>query len=143
MVRAKEQIVPGLPMKPGYYHVICDNSDRGAPDTVMIVEGERRRIHVRPPSRVFEKLAAGDMHDQRNVERFRAHPGGGARGQRPRAGREPRASASEHLSELVKAYTQTSVPGTGQAVDAEPGRAARPRGTQGEAMNLGCRPSAS
>ena len=32
MARARDQIVPGLPMKPGYYHVICDNSERGAPD---------------------------------------------------------------------------------------------------------------
>jgi hypothetical protein len=111
MVRARERIVPGLPMKPGYYHIICDNSDRGAPDTVMIVEGEHGEF-TPPTSRVFEKLAAGDMHDRRNVERFERIQ----REERERNEREQRANREErreHLSELVNAYTRASVAGPG------------------------------
>lgn len=111
MVRASDRIVPGLPMKAGYYHIIRDNSETGAPDTVMIVEGEHGEFVV-PTSRVFEKLAAGDLHDDRNLRRFLEHQ----QAEHDRVEREKqadRAERREHLGELVDAYTRTSVPGTG------------------------------
>jgi len=112
MVRAKDRIVPGLPMRPGYYHIICDNSDRGAPDTVMIVEGEDGEF-TPPTSRVYEKLAEGDLHDQRNVERFARIQ----REERERNEREQQANREErreHLFDYVKTNTRASVPGAGQ-----------------------------
>ena len=112
MVRAKEQIVPGLPMKAGYYHIICDNSDRGAPDTVMIVEGGDGEFTV-PTSRVIEKLAAGDMHDQRNVDRFwRVQEA--ERQANEREQRENREERRQHLFDYVKTNTTASYAGPGQ-----------------------------
>jgi hypothetical protein len=111
MVRAREHVVPGVPMRPGYYHLLVDNGP-SVPLTVTVIEGEHGE-YVEPTSRVFEKLVAGDMSQRRNLERF-------ARLERERYDaverekQRDRMERRDHLRELVNAYTRTSVPGTGQ-----------------------------
>ena len=127
MVRATDAVQAGLPMKAGYYHIIRDNSEAGAPDTVMIIEGEHGQ-YVEPTSRVFDKLAAGDMHDRRNVDRFHAHDRA-EREQVKRDQRLEREQRHEHLTELVQGLHAGPRARHRAAVDAEPGRPARPWGT--------------
>jgi hypothetical protein len=110
MVRALDRVVPGVPMRPGYYHLLIDNG-MSVPLTVTPIEGDDGEFVV-PTSRVFEKLAAGNMHDDRNWERW-------ARYQREvyeaneREKARDREERIDHRVELVDAYTRTSVPGTG------------------------------
>ena len=127
--REASRSCPGLPMKPGYYHIICDNSDRGAPDTVMIVEGAhgeftepdqprdreaRRRGHARPAQR----------------RPLRARPGGRAPGQRARAARRTARSAASTCSTSSRRTRRPASPAPARALDAEPGRPPRPRRTR-------------
>jgi hypothetical protein len=63
MVRAGEN-THGTPLKAGHYHVVRWNE--GAPPSVMVVEGENGEF-VEPTSRVFEKLAQGDLWDPNNM----------------------------------------------------------------------------
>jgi hypothetical protein len=58
----------GLPVRPGYYHVVRWND--GAPPSVMIVEGERGEF-VEPTSRLFERLAQSDLWDPGNMRLLR------------------------------------------------------------------------
>jgi hypothetical protein len=115
MVRARERVVPGVPMKPGYYHLLIDNG-LSVPLTVTPIEGEHGEFIV-PTSRVFEKLAAGDARDDRNWERW-------ARWQREtyeaveREKARDREERIDHRKELVNAYTRTSISTT----DATPWR---------------------
>lgn len=107
MVRARETVVPGVPMKPGYYHLLCSGAERGVPISITVIEGANGEF-TEPTSRVFEKLAAGDMRERRNMERFALHEAG----ERAAAEREQqtvREERRQHLSELVKAHTETSV----------------------------------
>jgi hypothetical protein len=57
-----------VPMKPGYYHLLIDNGP-GVPLTVTVIEGAGGEF-CEPTSRIFEKLGAGDMREQRNLDRF-------------------------------------------------------------------------
>lgn len=106
LVRASETIVPGLPMKAGYYHLLADNGP-GVPLSVTIIEGPSGEF-AEPTSRLFEKLMAGDMREVRNLERF-------ARIEREqtianaRELEDSRAERREHLKDLVNAYTRTGV----------------------------------
>lgn len=105
MVRALEHVIPGVPMKPGYYHVLVRSE--GAPWSVSVIEGAIGEF-VEPTSRVLEKIAAGDMHEQRNLDRFAAHE----RDEREAEKRDQvraRDERQDHLQELVNAYTRTSV----------------------------------
>src|SRR4051812_6379684 len=110
MVRAREQVVPGVPMRPGYYHLLQD-CGMSVPLSVTVIEGEHGEFAY-PTSRVFEKLAAGDMREDRNLERwFRTEQARfDAVEREKRADRDER---TEHRRDLVNAYTRTSVPGTG------------------------------
>ena len=106
LVRAREEIVPGLPMKPGYYHLLIDNGP-DVPLSVTIIEGADGEF-VEPTSRLFEKLMAGDMREQRNLKRFEET----ARHEREANDRElarDREERRDHLKELVNAYTRTSI----------------------------------
>lgn len=106
LVRAAESVVPGLPMKPGYYHLLIDNGP-AVPLSVTVIEGEHGEF-CEPTSRLFEKLMAGDMREVRNLARF-------ARVQRAefeanaRELADARAERREHLKDLVSAYTETSI----------------------------------
>jgi hypothetical protein len=105
MVRAHEHVVPGVPMKPGYYHVLVRLDD--APYTIAVVEGEDGEFVV-PTSRVFERLAAGDMTQRRNLDRF-AHVQRDEHDANEREKRTDREERREHVRDLVNAYTRTSV----------------------------------
>ena len=80
---------------------------------------------------MFEKLDAGDMHDPRNVERFWRHQQA-EHDAVERDKRQQREERHDHLKGLVKAYTQTSVPGPG----AGPWRQNQQRTPAGAAVNV-------
>jgi hypothetical protein len=106
LVRALDAVVPGVPMRPGYYHLMVDNGEY-APLTVTVIEGASGEF-AEPTSRIFEKLFAGDMREQRNLNRWkqaeRAEFEANAR-ELERDNEERR----EHLRDLVNAYTRTSI----------------------------------
>jgi hypothetical protein len=106
LVRAQETVVPGVPMRPGYYHLMVDNG-LDAPLSVSVIEGADGEF-CEPTSRVFDKLFAGDMREQRNLDRWAA-----AEHERhdavERDKQRDRQERREHLRELVTAYTETSV----------------------------------
>jgi hypothetical protein len=95
MVRAKPKVVPGVPMAPGYYHLLIDNGTT-VPITVTVIEGEHGEF-VQPTSRVLDKLAAGDLRQDRTRRRF----------ERERV--HDREERIDHRRDLVNAYTRTSV----------------------------------
>jgi len=106
MVRANQQVVPGVPMRPGHYHLLVDNGPE-VPLTATVIEGDDGQF-VTPTSRVFEKLAAGDLRERRNWERFAAID----RERKAAVDRErarDREERIDHRIELVNAYTRTSV----------------------------------
>jgi hypothetical protein len=106
LVRALENVVPGVPMRPGYYHLMVDNG-LDAPLSVTVIEGEGGEF-CEPTSRVFEKLFAGDMRERRNLDRWE-------RAQRDEFDANERElqrdneERRDHLRELVDAYTRTSI----------------------------------
>lgn len=106
LVRARDTVVPGLPMKPGYYHLLTDNGP-AVPLTITIIEGANGEW-CEPTSRIFEKLMAGDMREQRNLERFeRIRREEFDANEREKA--RDREERRDHLRELVDAYTRTSI----------------------------------
>jgi hypothetical protein len=106
LVRARETVVPGVPMRPGYYHLLVDNGP-GVPLTVTVIEGKGGEF-AEPTSRIFEKLMAGDMRERRNLERFaRVEAERHAAVEREKA--RDRHERREHLRDLVNAYTRTGV----------------------------------
>lgn len=106
LVRASETIVGGLPMKPGYYHLLIDNGP-SIPLTVTVIEGANGEF-CEPTSRLFEKLMSGDMREQRNLDRFAAEQRATFEAN-AREMADARAERREHLKDLVNAYTRTSV----------------------------------
>lgn len=61
MVKAYDEIEPGTPLVPGFYHVLRRNDD--APLTVLPVHDNG--AYVEPDSRVFDALARGNMASRR------------------------------------------------------------------------------
>jgi hypothetical protein len=57
MVRANDRVEAGVPVVPGYYHLLANNE--GAPMSVIPIH--REGAYIEPNSRVYERLAAGDM----------------------------------------------------------------------------------
>lgn len=61
MVKARDPIAPGTPLRPGFYHVLRRNEN--APMTVIpITEND---CYVEPDSRVYTKLAESNMTQRR------------------------------------------------------------------------------
>jgi hypothetical protein len=106
MVRARERVVPGVPMRPGYYHLLIDNG-LSVPLTVTVIEGEHGEF-TEPTSRVFEKLAAGDMRQDRTLERW-ARAKREAHDANLREQQRNRDERIDHRRDLVNAYTRTSI----------------------------------
>jgi len=106
MVRALPNIVPGVPMRPGYYHLLQDGG-LSLPLTITCIEGEHGEF-VYPTSRVFERLHAGDMRERRNLERF-ARIEAEKQAAAEREQQRDREERIEHRRDLVNAYTRTSV----------------------------------
>src|SRR3954468_9689430 len=55
IVRAREQVVPGVPMKPGYYHLLVRDGVTSAIPNITPIEGDQGEFVV-PTWRVVEKL---------------------------------------------------------------------------------------
>lgn len=110
MVRARERVVPGVPMRPGYYHLLIDNGV-SVPLTVTVIEGAGGEF-VMPTSRVLDKLMAGDMRQRRTMDRFAAVQRLQALADE-RDRQRDREERADHRRDLVNAYTRTSVPGVG------------------------------
>lgn len=67
MVKAHEKIKPGVPVMPGYYHILRHNEN--APLSVFMVHHDG--AYVEPTSRIFDRLAEGDLHDPRVFREMR------------------------------------------------------------------------
>ena len=105
MVKARQLISPGTPLVPGCYHVLRTNP--GAPMSVFPVTDEHGAF-VEPTSRVLDRLRAGDLRNRDVYRQVTEAP----RRQHEAAERErerDNAERREHLSELVDAYTRTSI----------------------------------
>src|SRR5215210_3477824 len=61
MVKAHEQVEWGVPLRPGFYHLLVRNQD--APMSVMEVHDGGR--YAEPDSRVFDVLAKGNLRERR------------------------------------------------------------------------------
>jgi hypothetical protein len=104
MVRARELIAPGTPLIPGYYHLLCANDD--APLSVFAVN--ENGAYCEPDSRVFERLAAGDLHDPRTMRRYRDMQREAQRADERDAQRADE-ERREHVRDLVNAATRTQI----------------------------------
>jgi hypothetical protein len=60
LVKCKEHIEPGSPLKPGYWHIIRHNP--GAPPSIMVIEGPDGEF-VEPTSQIFEMLKRSDLQN--------------------------------------------------------------------------------
>lgn len=60
LVRAKSWVKTGTPLKPGFWHIIRDNADKGAPPTVMVIEGPNGEF-AEPTSAIFDLLHRNDL----------------------------------------------------------------------------------
>lgn len=67
LIRAQETIPAGIPMKPGYYHVVRWNE--GAAPSVWPIEGEHGE-YVEPTSKLLEIIKKNDLWDPRNFKRL-------------------------------------------------------------------------
>src|SRR3954471_22325989 len=61
MVRAHDKVELGVPLRPGFYHILVRNPD--APMTVMTVHENGR--YAEPDSRIFDVLARGTLRERR------------------------------------------------------------------------------
>lgn len=64
MVKAHDLIAPGTPLRAGFYHVLRRNEN--APMTVIPIT--ENGAYVEPDSRVYSKLAAGNMTQRRVMQ---------------------------------------------------------------------------
>lgn len=104
MVKAHDKIDPGTPLMPGYYHILRRNEN--APMSVFVVHHDG--AYVEPTSRIFDRLAEGDLHDPRVFREMRdldrkAHE----QGERDHA--RDHADRRQELRERVNAATRTQV----------------------------------
>src|SRR3954465_12073717 len=69
LVQAKEKVLAGNPLKPGYWHIVRHNP--GAPPTVMTIEGENGE-YIEPSAEIFRKLKEdNDMWNPATAHRRR------------------------------------------------------------------------
>jgi hypothetical protein len=59
-VKARNPVKAGTALRPGFWHVIRDNSDKSAPPTVMTIEGPDGE-YIEPNSGIFELLRRNDL----------------------------------------------------------------------------------
>lgn len=60
LVKARNPVVAGTALRPGYWHILRDNGDKGAPPTVMTIEGPNGE-YVEPNSAIFDLLRRNDL----------------------------------------------------------------------------------
>lgn len=66
MVRAHDKVEIGVPLRPGFYHILVRNRD--APLSVMEVHENGR--YAEPDSRIFDVLAKGNLRERRVRDRI-------------------------------------------------------------------------
>jgi hypothetical protein len=104
MVRAHDTVDAGLPLRPGFYHILVRNQD--APMTVMAVHENGE--YAEPDSRVFDVLARGNLRERRVRERVAERD----REEREAGERELRTAnenRKERLKEIVLSATRAQV----------------------------------
>lgn len=104
MVRAKERIEPGTPLVPGYYHVLRFNEH--APISVFTLHDNG--AFAEPNSRVFDRLAAGDLHDPRVMRALKDVPRQAALEAERERNRE-RVVRRDELRDRVNAAVRTQI----------------------------------
>lgn len=65
LVKAEEVVKAGVPLRPGFWHVIRHNP--GAPPSVMTIEGEDGE-YIEPSSRIFMLLQKNDMWNSNSLK---------------------------------------------------------------------------
>jgi hypothetical protein len=104
MVRAQERVPPGCPLRPGFYHLLRRNDD--APISVFPIHEHEQ--FVVPDSRVFDRLAAGDLHDPRTLRDWN-HAQQASKQTVKRDQARANNDRREHLHEVVNAATRAQV----------------------------------
>lgn len=122
LVKAKETIEVGTPLKPGYWHIIRHNP--GAPPSVMTIEGPDGE-YVEPSSGVFRQLLEWcDLQNPAVGHRRRERAQAARDAEHKRLARE-RQEADEEAIERYHAATRTQVsmtPGWSQNTAGRRGR---------------------
>lgn len=122
LVLAREKVLAGSPLRPGYWHIIRHNPT--APPTVMTLEGEHGE-YVEPNSEMFRKLSEdNDMWNPASMARRRKREEALEQAKERRKNRE-REARQEELLERYAAATRTQVsmlPGWSQNVAGKKGR---------------------
>lgn len=122
LVKAKEQIEAGTPLKPGYWHVIRHNP--GAPPSIMTIEGPDGE-YIEPDSGVFRQLQEWcDLQNPAVNHRRRKREQDIQAAQERRRARE-REEADDEVMQRYLAGTRTQVsmvPGWSQNTAGKRGR---------------------
>lgn len=106
LVKAKETIEVGTPLKPGYWHIIRHNP--GAPPSVMTIEGLDGE-YVEPSSGVFRQLLEWcDLQNPAVGHRRRERAEAARDAERKRLARE-REEADDEAMQRLLAATRTQV----------------------------------
>lgn len=65
LVKAEEHVEAGIPLRPGFWHIVRHNP--GAPPSVMTIEGEKGE-YIEPNSRLFTLLQKNDMWNSNSLK---------------------------------------------------------------------------
>lgn len=65
LVKAEENVEAGVPLRPGFWHIIRHNP--GAPPSVMTIEGDEGE-YIEPSSRLFMLLQKNDMWNSNSLK---------------------------------------------------------------------------
>jgi hypothetical protein len=105
LVKVREDSPGDATVIPGYWHVVRHNPD--APDTWMPITGEDGEF-AEPTSRIFDKLAEGDMWRDEHKVRARKRQAKDA-ADREREKERRRERLSSEMNERVLAATRTQI----------------------------------
>lgn len=121
LVKAEETVEAGVPLRPGFWHIIRHNP--GAPPSVMTIEGEDGE-YIEPSYRIFTLLQKNDMWNSNSLKEENARRKKLQEAEERQKERD-RESRQEELLERYLAVTRTQVsmiPGWSQNVAGKRGR---------------------
>lgn len=121
LVKAEEVVKAGVPLRPGFWHVVRHNP--GAPPSVMTIEGENGE-YIEPTSRVFELLQKNDMWNSNSLKEENRKRRALQEAENRQKDRD-RQARQEEMLERYNAATRTQVsmiPGWSQNVSGKRGR---------------------
>lgn len=104
MVRARDTLETGTPLRAGFYHVLRFNES--APLSVFALHDNGR--YIEPNSKLFERLAAGNLHDPRVFRALQDIPRL-AKAEEDRQKARERSERRDELRDRVNAATRTHV----------------------------------